>query len=295
MTEEHLIEAVDPDEVFALLADETRILILQALWEAESETLSFSTLRESVGMRDAGQFNYHLGKLVGHLIKKTDDGYTLSPAGESVIGAILSGAFTMKGDVTPIQLPNQCSTCDDEPLWFEVDQNYVTITCNECEKASTFPIPPSVLAGYPAEAFPSVAQQYVRTLIQNLRRGFCPTCSGAVQPTIGTFGDGSNEVPSIADQVVIRFQCDKCGQTHQNDPVSFFLSEPVVVSYFHTRGVNIEDISIWNLSQYVGEPASTTAETDQRHVTLTFTTEEDCLTLTVDDSLDIIESMISER
>jgi hypothetical protein len=53
-----------PSEAFALFADETRVAIVEALAERTTaegtDGLSFAELRRAVGVRDAGQFNYHL-------------------------------------------------------------------------------------------------------------------------------------------------------------------------------------------------------------------------------------------
>ena len=35
---------------------------------------TFSELREAVGMRDSGQFNYHLDKLLGTFVRVTEEG-----------------------------------------------------------------------------------------------------------------------------------------------------------------------------------------------------------------------------
>lgn len=59
---------------------------MQALGEAGfGESLSFTELRERVGVRQGAQFNYHLDKLVGHFVTKTDGGYSLRPTGHRVI------------------------------------------------------------------------------------------------------------------------------------------------------------------------------------------------------------------
>lgn len=83
-----------PDDAFAVLGNETRLEILRSLSDADGP-VSFSDLREHVGMRDSGQFNYHLDKLVGHFVTQADDGYALRQAGDRVIEAILSGRSPM--------------------------------------------------------------------------------------------------------------------------------------------------------------------------------------------------------
>jgi hypothetical protein len=84
--------------VFTLLSDETRLRIVFELVLRRSEcpanpTLSFSALRSRVGARDAGRFNYHLGKLRDDLVEKGDDGYRLTPTGEAVGLTLVAGAL----------------------------------------------------------------------------------------------------------------------------------------------------------------------------------------------------------
>jgi DNA-binding transcriptional ArsR family regulator len=86
-------ETLSPDAAFATLGSETRFAVLRALAEAD-DAVSFSALRDRVGMADSGQFNYHLDRLVGHFVERADDGYRLAPAGERVAEAVLSGAVT---------------------------------------------------------------------------------------------------------------------------------------------------------------------------------------------------------
>lgn len=72
-------------EGFEMLGSNTRLAILLALWQAQDPSpppseqsdpdVSFSALRERVGIRDSGQFNYHLDKLVGTFVEQTDAGY----------------------------------------------------------------------------------------------------------------------------------------------------------------------------------------------------------------------------
>jgi DNA-binding transcriptional ArsR family regulator len=86
--------SVPSADAFALIGNETRLSILEALWEADEQPMRFSELNEAVGMRDSAQFNYHLSKLTDQYIRKTDDGYELRTAGAKVVRAILAGSFT---------------------------------------------------------------------------------------------------------------------------------------------------------------------------------------------------------
>ncbi|WP_459193611.1 DUF7347 domain-containing protein [Halosimplex sp. J119] len=80
-------ERVDPaavSDTFTLLSNETRVRILAALADADAEAVRFSDLRTRVDVTDSGQFNYHLDRLRGELVAKTDDGYALTESGRAV-------------------------------------------------------------------------------------------------------------------------------------------------------------------------------------------------------------------
>ena len=66
-----MITTDETEEAFTALSDATRIGILRTLWDAEDHEATFTELREAVGMRDSGQFNYHLDKLTGRFVTTT--------------------------------------------------------------------------------------------------------------------------------------------------------------------------------------------------------------------------------
>ncbi len=55
-----------------------------ALAEAEAP-LSFSELRQRVGIDDTGRLNYHLRELCGRFVRDGESGYELGTAGERVV------------------------------------------------------------------------------------------------------------------------------------------------------------------------------------------------------------------
>ncbi|QAU14020.1 hypothetical protein EKH57_15640 [Halorubrum sp. BOL3-1] len=57
------------------------------------ETLRFAELRKRIGHDDPGNFNYHLKRLVGTFVEKTDEGYRLSDIGQRLVAVCRSGRF----------------------------------------------------------------------------------------------------------------------------------------------------------------------------------------------------------
>lgn len=79
--------------LFDLLSDETRLRIVSALAAYEhahpdDPNIRFAALRERVDARDSGRFNYHLRKLDGVLVEKSDAGYRLTTVGRTVVALV---------------------------------------------------------------------------------------------------------------------------------------------------------------------------------------------------------------
>jgi hypothetical protein len=74
------VGASSPVETFSLLANEDRLAILNAIVRADDRDdtpVAFSTLRETIDIRDSGRFSYHLQELTGHFLTRSSDGYSL--------------------------------------------------------------------------------------------------------------------------------------------------------------------------------------------------------------------------
>ena len=106
---------VAPEEAFSALGHEIRVAILRTLWEAE--TAAYSEVKERVGVRDSGQFNYHLGKLVDHFVERTVEGYHLSEAGQQTMQAIHAGIFDELPAFWPDAIGFDVKQIEDANVW----------------------------------------------------------------------------------------------------------------------------------------------------------------------------------
>ncbi|WP_160135527.1 DUF7347 domain-containing protein [Halococcus salsus] len=85
------------EEGLAELGNEVRLRVLIALSDAlrdDGGPVSFSELRDRVGYEDDGNFGYHLKRLRGSFIRKTDQGYVLQERGLAIVGTIFAGTLT---------------------------------------------------------------------------------------------------------------------------------------------------------------------------------------------------------
>jgi len=88
-------------EAFQALASEDRVAVLVQLLRAERERSgpqSFAEIQELVGSDSSARFAYHLRQLDSQFVKKTAEGYVLTPAGRRAATAVLTGTFTDDGD-----------------------------------------------------------------------------------------------------------------------------------------------------------------------------------------------------
>ncbi|MFC4450424.1 DUF7347 domain-containing protein [Halorussus aquaticus] len=102
----------DVTDALEVLGNEIRVSILRELADADGP-LSFTELRERVGIRDTGKFNYHLTKLCSYFVRDTEGGYELGHAGSRVVAAAdPHAAAEASGESTAAE--ETCPVCGDE-------------------------------------------------------------------------------------------------------------------------------------------------------------------------------------
>ncbi|QKY20997.1 ArsR family transcriptional regulator [Halolamina sp. CBA1230] len=300
MSDTTVADAVDPDDAFAVLSDETRIEIMRALWATDDRTAAFSELREAVGAHDSGRFNYHLGKFDGQFVADDDDGYRLTTAGTQLVGALLSGAYTKTVDVGTIDVNDDCQKCGS-PLQFAYEEGTATVSCDNCPHVTRFWIPPGAFAGYDTDELPQVAARYGRRFVRSSRDGFCPLCDGQVRATVLPIvetirGDLAElpEIPAWVEQVpTCEFDCDRCGERTVVDLGTALSEHPAVVSFHYERGVDVTAVPIWH-RQALDTDSVRFERRDPVRASVSYEIDGDELTVTVDESLSVVETAIGE-
>jgi hypothetical protein len=230
----------DAEAAFAAVADELRVRILRELWDAD-DPLSFSELRERVGVRDSGRFNYHLGELQGRFVEKADDagGYDLRFAGRKLVGALHSGVYTEPGDpVGPQPVDGSCVSCGAD-LEAVYEDEHGKVDCTECEVSLIqTEVPPAFVDGREADLAAAV-DGYVRTTLRSFLDGFCPTCSGQ---TTGRLADGEN---GMGPNAVV--ECERCGATFYGLAGWVVVDHPAVLSFYDDHGRSVRNTPLWHL------------------------------------------------
>lgn len=247
-----------PDEAFAVLGNETRINILQTLAEA-NESLRFSQLRDRVGVRDSGQFNYHLDKLAGHFVIQTDDGYLLGSAGSRVIEAVMSGAVTQTPVMEPTRLDAPCPYCGAA---IEVDyrDEYLLTRCTTCpgtfagiesiarpnwtDPRGTIALFPLPSAGFRDRSLREALDAAVAwSVFRTHSHGMCPQCSAPIDRAVefcGAHADNNGICEQCNRRYAIGFinSCPNCPFQSSRLGGGSVLTNPEVGIFFDRRDVD---------------------------------------------------------
>ncbi len=293
-----------PDTAFATLGDETRMEILQTLGEAE-ESLSFSELHTRVSVRDSGRFNYHLDKLVGHFVRRSDDGYDLARAGERVIEAVLSGVVTDRPTVEPTRIDQSCQYCG-APIAVEYREERISVLCTGCAGTygrrddeseyghigSLYLPPAGVENRDPAELY-SAGRTWGGLATMATASGVCPRCSAPIEESIEICdeheGDDVCGACGSRYAVGVAFRCTNCIYERSGLVGVRFLTNTDLLALLTGHGINPitpESHSRIGTAFAYDEEVLSVEPFEAR---LTFTVDGDSLTLTVDDDLAVID------
>jgi hypothetical protein len=278
------VRGVDPDHdpahdgadaALDVVGDPTRLRILRALFEAGTGPVSFSALREATGMRDSGLFNYHLGRLVGLFVRRTEQGYELRYAGQQVVGAVVSGTYTADLDLAPVPLDADCRTCGGTLESTYVD-DHGRVACSDCGEVLTrYRMPSGLFVDREPATLPALLHAWVRLDAVRTGAGICPVYLGHAEGTLAT------------DPPAVTFACSRYGMHAGTGVQGVVLDHPVVVAFHHDRGVDLRAGPLWALDWLFDPGAVAVLETDPPRVRVTVGLDGDELACEVDERLEV--------
>lgn len=280
-------ECVAPAEAFSLIANETRLSILEALWEADERPVRFSDLRSAVGMRDSAQFNYHLSKLTDQYVVKVENGdesgYDLRHAGEKVVRAIISGSFNEHPHVEPFPVKGSCAWCDG-PLDARYDDEMLAIVCRDCDhRHGNYSFPPGGLNDRTTDEIASAFDQRVRHLHCLAADGVCPECSGKM---VTEFADEGG--CCLGDGLRADHVCRQCGHTLCSTVGLSLLDKSPVVAFYADHGVDLSCRPYWTLSWCVRDDHTEVVSQDPWRLEVTIDHGGETLSIDLDATLAIL-------
>ncbi len=281
-------DCLEPAEAFALIGNEIRLAILEALFEADDRPVSFSTLHRSVGIRDSAQFNYHLQKLTGHFIRHVDgEGYDFRYAGEKVVRAIVAGSFTERPELEPFLVEGECVDCGGELLAY-YQEEHLSIECVSCDRGhGSYDFPPGGLTDRAPSGIADAFDQRVRHLHCLAADGVCPECSGRMQPKIRE-RTTSNDEPVVE----VERSCEQCGHVVTSAVGLQLLDDAEVVTFHRERGIRLDQQPYWTLPWCVCPTYTTVLSRDPYRFEVAIPVDADTMQVRLDSQLEVTDIAI---
>ncbi len=262
-----------PANVFRLLADEIRLDILRAIAREQHGRdgvgrLAFSEIYDRVDVDNTSKLSYHLGELTGTFLRKQDDAYAFTHAGEQLTRFVLAENHRAPPEIEPIETPGRCLHCDEASLQATRNEQFFTIICAACDRPSfVYVVTPAQLRSHEGDALVDAVTWDNAADILKVRNGVCPSCAGRMESSVRDVRDHEalTAVPATfaADSV-----CQECLR---------YLSLPLThVAAYHTesiafhwdRGIDILESGPWRLHQHLHDgrwTAERTAEDPARY------------------------------
>ena len=275
-------DCLAPAEAFSVVASEPRLRILEALWNADERPVTFSDLRRAVDVDDSAQFNYHLGKLTGQFVKKSEDGYDFRYAGAKVVRAVLEGAFNQDPVLEPFEIDENCFECGGR-LEASYAEEVMTIACSECgRRHGQYPFPPGGLNDRSREEALDAFNQRVRHLHCLAADGVCPECGGHMNTEI------VRDPRKLELDVGVVHRCTQCRHEIHSAVGLRLLDQAEVVSFYREKGIDLPATPYWQLGWCVSDAFTTVLSDDPWRIRVRMPAGGEQLRVTVDGDLDVV-------
>lgn len=305
-------------KAFEILSNEIRLAILLTLWEAydpsgEQPGVPFSELDERINYDSPGNLNYHLDKLTGRYIRKTDEGYHNTEAGNKVIRAVRAGALTQNVSFGPFEIDGLCPYCGDTAEVSYAD-THIMARCTECagtfnegEQPAREPHPDNLRGIITRQEFPpagvqnrepaaAVEAHLTRTgyLGFAMLAGTCPECAGQthVSTTLCSDHDADAEVCASCGRQYAAWTGMICGHCRFaiGAPSRWLpIRHPTIGSFFQDHGVHVTpgfSMALWSALEKADEQI---LSSDPVELEFTYRLDGDIISATVEGDMTVTE------
>lgn len=308
------LDRVAPEEAFAILGNETRLDIIQALWEADAlhdyddlddsaSTISFSELRRRVEIEDNGKFNYHLSKLTPHFVRRTDGGYRLSGAGKRIARTVIAISGERNPGISE-EVATECPLCG-APVRASYEDQWLRFACTECDGMFGDVAPEGTILNSP---FPraglddrtpdeTMEVELYRCMLDlsYMMQGVCRECAGPVTGSVSVcdhHGTGAGEPCETCGTPFVAWGELRCGTCRfaKRLPIGLCsMGLSPVIGFLYSHGVDVLTPSLDEIVEVLDTRVSTVVTEDPFRATTTIETGHDALTLTLDEEMTLID------
>jgi hypothetical protein len=237
-------------EALGIIGEETRARIITELGDATRDdlpvpdALTFSELKGRVDVSDSGRFNYHLDKLVGSFVQKTDSGYMLRLPGLLVYRAIVAGTLTDRTAIEPFPV-GKCPDCDGRLSAVYHPDNLVVVECEGCHKfVDGIHFPPRGVEVRSRDELLDAAYRRRHAKARLLYQGVCHTCGGTTERTLARAEDPIAAV--LGHDLYFHLRCETCKESLVGHPATMARAIPDLDAAFAERGREAATVRSWD-------------------------------------------------
>lgn len=277
---------LDAATAFSLLGDPLRLAIIRVLWEAgRGNAVPFAELYDRVGAEDTGKFNYHRQQLVPHYVRKSEDGYRLTQAGERVALAVNAGLYTDDVDMVDFDVRGSCYDCGAGDLRGEYVGGRFRIDCRACgNRVLNVGVPPSAARNRDPVAFVEAFEEWARTRVGQARHGLCPLCYGPMEPGRSR---PTRDSLDIARQAV--FDCTVCDRRVVSSFGGLALGHEEVVAILRDRHPSLLERPFWAVDQVMTDRHSELVAEDPFRYRVSFPFDAGACHIEFDAELSVVD------
>lgn len=282
---EQFPESMEPADAFALLGNEIRIQILQALWATSETPVTFSDLFRATDVDDSAQFSYHLRQLTQHFVRQTENGYSLRQAGNKVVQAVLAGSFNVHPSRS-LTISDTCVKCSG-PLEAVYEDEMLAITCRRCHhEHGEYPFPPGALNDRTDAEVLEAFDQRVRRLYGLAKDGVCPECSGRMQTVIAT-PDDAGDCDLGGAPLRAGYVCEQCAHTLTSAVGLGLIDESAVIAFYENHDIDLRTMPYWQLEWCVSDESMRIQSQEPLRISIMITLNDDVLEVVLDRELTV--------
>jgi len=225
-------------DALSVLAHDIRLDIVLALLEGwagvHTEPQRYSELMDTVGVEDSGKFNYHLDRLRGVYVEKTEEGYLPTAAATALYRAVLAHRPAEEAARTGT-FEEPCPVCGGSVVE-RYQRSFLTYECADCEDwpGVTYSFPANGLRG---RTGPERRQAIVHRAGYHVglaRTGQCPFCAGRIEVAF----DPATDWVEHGESSPVELGCDTCTWRAVVSVLVPLQFEPRVAAALTTVGVN---------------------------------------------------------
>lgn len=245
-------------DVFGLLSEEIRVDILRTVARAQNEghnptiaELSFSDIYDRVDVDSTSKLSYHLEKLTGPFLRKHENGYAFTHAGERLTRFILAENYRNPPDIGTIEIDGGCWHCGETGLEATYHDQYFIIQCPSCDRPSfTYYVSPAQARTHEGAALLDAVKWEMVGEVLKMRQGICPFCGGRMTSEVIALDELAGDQTTLASFGAFS-ECQECLRLMSLPLTHAVVFHPASIAFHWHHGVDIIARGLWEFHRHL--------------------------------------------